>query len=207
MKYLICALLAVCISCEKKPASTAISKAPKKALEASNENSIDTAKSRIEWVGRKVTGEHSGLISIKSGKLQFKDGHLSGGEFVVDMTTISCTDIKDPKSRQSLVSHLKNDDFFSTDKFPEASLKITHAMLGKGVYDVVADLTIKGKTHPVTFQANLPRTENGTKKISGEIIFDRTLYDVRYNSGKFFESLGDKLIYDDIELRVELTLF
>ena len=42
--------------------------------------------------------------------------------------------------------------------------------------------------------------------INSNLTFDRTKYDVRYRSGNFFQNLGDKLIYDDIELEVSLAL-
>lgn len=205
---LLAALLATSfISCTKKQKDSAQKPQVSTAKDIAGEVSVDLAKSKIEWIGRKITEDHRGFVSLKSGKLNFENSHLQGGEFVIDMNSITCSDIESPDLNKKIVAHLKNDDFFSTDKFPEASLKITHVMLGKGLYDIVADLTIKGKTHPVTFQADLVQSNQGQKKITGKIIFDRTLYDVRYNSGKFFESLGDRLIYDDVELRVELALF
>jgi len=60
-------------------------------------------------------------------------------------------------------------------------------------------LTIKGITHPVEFEAK--QTGN---KFSAVISVDRTLYNVRYGSGKFFSNLGDNMISDEFTLEVEL---
>ena len=37
---------------------------------------VDAAKSTINWVGKKVTGEHSGNITLKEGTLIFKGKKL-----------------------------------------------------------------------------------------------------------------------------------
>lgn len=163
-------------------------------------SNIDVEKSTIEWTGKKVTGKHTGNVDIKSGELEFENGRLSGGKFVIDMTSITNTDMEGNMS-DKLVGHLKSDDFFSVATYPEAMLEITKVSgAGNGNYNVTADLTIKGKTHPVTFEV----TENGNTYTSS-ITVDRTLYDVRYGSGKFFEGLGDKMIYDDFTLDVSLV--
>ena len=78
--------------------------------------------STLTWV-RKVTGSHEGTIVLKSGYLTLDNNDLVGGEFVIDMTTIVCTDLSG-KGKAGIESHLKSDDFFSVDKFPTASLTI-----------------------------------------------------------------------------------
>lgn len=52
-----------------------------------------------------------------------------------------------------------------------------------------------------------------TESKSGEVItymapisFDRSLYDVRFGSGKFFSNLGDNAINDEIMLNVKLVV-
>ena len=67
-------------------------------------------------------------------------------------------------------------------------------------YQVTADLTIKGKTAPVSFDA-VATKESATAKVT----FDRTKYDIKYGSGKFFQGLGDKMINDEVQLDVTLT--
>jgi len=166
---------------------------------------VDTSASTLEWKATKVTGGHNGKVKIKSGSLNFKDSDLVGGEFVIDMTTISCDDIDNPEYNKKLVNHLKNDDFFSVDKFDTAKLVIKSARLGKGGhYDVEADLTIKGITKPVMFKANV-ENKSGGATATANVKFNRAHYDVKYNSGSFFKDLGDKLIHDDVEMTVKLS--
>ena len=60
-------------------------------------------------------------------------------------------------------------------------------------------LTIKDISHPVLFE--MSNTEDGW---NANLVFDRSKYNVKFRSGTFFENLGDKLIYDDIELKINL---
>ena len=166
---------------------------------AQSSKSIDVSKSSINWTGKKVTGSHTGTINISEGELEFNNGRLSGGSFTIDMATIVTTDLSgDMKGK--LEGHLKSDDFFGVETYPTAQLKITNVGPGEGGYSVTADLTIKGKTAPVTFLAKM---EGG--KATAEITVDRTNYDVRYGSGKFFDNLGDRMIYDNFDLVVQLV--
>ncbi|WP_335966185.1 YceI family protein [Galbibacter sp. PAP.153] len=161
---------------------------------------VDIEKSEVTWKGYKVTGSHEGTVALKSGELEFNGETLTGGNFAVDMTTIGSTDLSgDYKGK--LDGHLKSDDFFGVEKFPTATLKITNAKAnGKNSYEVTGDLTIKGKTNPVTFTMSVYENKaNATLKI------DRAKYDVRYGSGSFFDNLGDKTIYDEFDLVVDLA--
>ena len=87
------------------------------------EKKIDIKKSKIEWYGKKIGGEHSGVIQIKSGSLVMSGNKIISGEFIIDMNTIECTDLSG-RAKQSIESHLKDEDFFHVDKYPTSSLKI-----------------------------------------------------------------------------------
>lgn len=164
------------------------------------EKKVDVAKSKISWVGKKVTGQHEGTIKLSEGSLTFKKDALVNGNFTVDMTSITVTDLKAGEGKENLEGHLKNDDFFGTDKFPTA--KLVFKTIGKksnGVYAVTADLTIKGITNPVKFNINV-----GKDTATAALKVDRTKYDIKYKSGSVFEGLGDKAINDEFELAVDL---
>jgi len=164
---------------------------------------VDTAQSTINWVGKKVTGQHSGTMKLKEGSLDIKKGALTGGSFVIDMTSLNVTDL-DGGGKVKLEGHLSSDDFFGVATYPTASLKITDVKdTGAGTYDVTGDLTIKGITHPVMFSTLLSVNSLGASA-TAKIVVDRTKYDVKYRSGKFFDALGDKMIYDDFELNVNI---
>lgn len=165
---------------------------------------VKADQSNIAWTGHKVTGQHNGTIAIKDGSLNINDGILSGGSFTIDMTTISDLD-QQGEGKTKLEGHLKSDDFFGVATYPTATLKITKATAkGNGQYNITADLTIKGITNPVTFDASL-KTESNQLTATADIKVDRTLYNIRYGSGKFFDNLGDKAIYDEFDLNVKLV--
>ena len=168
---------------------------------ADNIYNIETAQSQITWTGREVsTSSHYGTLDFVSGNFEISNGAIVNGEFIVDMTSINNQDMEgDSKAR--LEGHLKSDDFFSVESYPTASISINSSeLISDGKWNVSADLSIKGFTHPVNFE--MISSEDGW---SANLVFDRSKYDVRFRSGSFFENLGDKLIYDDIELSINLT--
>nr|WP_294938877.1 YceI family protein [uncultured Flavobacterium sp.] len=161
---------------------------------------VDAAKSKIIWVGKKVTGEHSGVIDLKEGALVFNGKKLTGGTFTVDMKSITVTDLEAGKGKEKLEGHLKADDFFGSEKFPTSKL-VFKTITAKSIntYTVTADLTIKDITKPITFDIVVNKNVATTK-----LVIDRTKYDIKYASKSFFESIGDRAIYDDFELNVTL---
>ncbi|MBL4715626.1 MAG: YceI family protein [Bacteroidia bacterium] len=164
-------------------------------------HAVDTKSSTLEWKGSKVTGDnHVGDLQLKQGTIVTDDGNIMSVEIEIDMTTINDKDLTDPEWNAKLVGHLKSDDFFSVDKYPTASFKSTGTSVKDGKTHVTGNLTIKGQSHPVTILATF-KNEDGILTVSGKFKFDRSKYDVRYGSGSFFEDLGDKLIYDDIEMK------
>ena len=165
---------------------------------------VNTTESTIAWTAKKVTGKHNGTITIKEGHLDINDGFLTGGSFVIDMTSITVTDLQGG-GKAKLEGHLKSDDFFGVETFPTATLVITEAKAkGDGNYDIKADLTIKGITNPIEFSA-IVKTDGNLIKATADIKVDRTLYNIRYGSDKFFNDLGDSMIYDEFELAVRLV--
>jgi len=155
--------------------------------------------SALTWVGSKVTGSHEGTIELKSGYLTLDNNDLVGGEFVIDMTTIVCTDLSG-KGKASIEGHLKSDDFFSVDNFPTASLTILSVKKkGLGQYQVNANITIKGMTQEIMFDAEIKE-----KTAKAKLVIDRTEFGIIYKSGNFFEELADKAIYDEFKLSIEL---
>jgi len=167
---------------------------------------IDLKQSKLEWTGKKLGGEHYGEIQLTSGYLTFTRKKLTGGTFEMDMASITCIDITDQKSNKRLVDHLKSEDFFSATRFPKSSFTITKVESKSATeYLVTGDLTIKGKTNPITFTAMINSMSNQTIA-EATLVFDRSKYDVKFGSQSFFENLGDKLVYDDVDMTIKLIL-
>lgn len=160
----------------------------------------NTAKSEIKWTGKKVTGEHFGKVELKNGQFSLENNKVSEGKFVIDMTSITCDDLEG-EWNEKLVGHLKSDDFFGVDNHPEATLVVNSSSKWKNDKATLkGDLTIKGITKPIEFEAS----KNGNQ-FTAVLTIDRTLYNVRYGSGKFFDNLGDKTIYDDFTIEVNMV--
>jgi polyisoprenoid-binding protein YceI len=162
---------------------------------------VDVSKSTVKWVGKKVTGEHSGTIAIKQGSLVFKGAKLAGGKFVIDMTKIVVTDLQAGQGKEDLEKHLNADDFFGVKKFSTSTLVFkTIADKGNGVYTITADMTIKSITKPVVFDMTV-----AGNTATANVVVNRTEYDIKYGSGTFFQNLGDKTISDNFDLNVSLS--
>ena len=157
-------------------------------------------ESSLVWTGREVsTSSHYGSINFTSGQFEIADGLISQGEFLVDMTSINVQDLTGG-SKERLEGHLRSDDFFSVESFPTAHLYISSSeVVSNGKWMVNGFLTIKDISHPVMFE--MANTNDGW---NANLVFDRSKYNVKFRSGTFFENLGDKLIYDDIELKINL---
>ncbi len=174
---------------------------------------LDPAASVIKWEGSKklVKSAHYGTVQLKAGEVQMTGDALTGGTFEIDMASIHSEDLANaPKDKAKLEGHLKNDDFFAVDKHPTATFRITNvkplkaAKIGEPTHEITGDLTIKGKTNSVTFPAVVASVA-GKTEAKAKIVIDRTKWDVRYGSGKFFDNLGDKVINDDIKFDVSLV--
>lgn len=168
---------------------------------AQSKMNADTEKTNLLWLGEKVTGEHHGTIKLKSGWLNWQDNKVVSGEFLIDMASL-----KDAESSEKLEGHLKSDDFFGVTKFPTAKLVITGSTpFEKGSGVVKGTLTIKDMTNPIEFKSTMQKKDDGVW-FYANIVIDRTKYNVRYGSGSFFDNLGDKTIFDDFKLKVNLLV-
>ena len=172
---------------------------------------IDLAESRVEWVGRNLLSKHNGAVAIKSGKLQFNQGELRSGEFVLDMHAIVCHDLAGDQLHDVLITHLQSDDFFDVEVYPESRFAITSAEAmpratpGAPNLKVHGELTLKNVTLPIEFLATAGMTPEGKAAAQASPTIDRTLWNVIYGSGKYFRNLGGHLVNDLIELQFRIV--
>ena len=167
---------------------------------------LDRKSSKIVWEGKKVIGgSHEGLIDAKSGSLVIKKNKPVSGELVIDLNSLTCTDIEDKEYNGKLLGHLKSPDFFDTKKFPEAKFMISKIIAkGNSSYLVRGKLTIKGITKPAEFNATIIQSEQQTSA-RGLLIVDRSQFDVKYGSNSFFDDLKDKAIDDNFYIDFDLV--
>ena len=181
------------------------------AFSQSSTYTVSSSESSMRWTGYYLFsfGEHSGTIVVSKGLLMFTADQLTGGSFEINMHSLQDTDLKADDGGNDLTDHLKSDDFFSVDKFPVAYFEITKAEKIKDAqpnqpnYDVTGTLTLKGVKNTLVFPA-LISSQGNSLTASARFKFDRTKWNVQYNSGKFFSEIGDGAISDAIGIELNL---
>jgi polyisoprenoid-binding protein YceI len=161
--------------------------------------SVENDRSTISWSAKKVLGGHVGTVKITSGTLVYDGKGLKGGSFVMDLANLT-------SDSERLTTHLKNDDFFSVDKYPTSKFDITKVSpAGTDRVNITGNLTIKGITHPITFPASVKQQKGIIVAVASGVKVDRTKYDIKYRSKNFFGDIGDKAIEDEFELNINLS--
>lgn len=154
-------------------------------------------KSRLEWKATKVGGGHEGIVKIKSGNFSTDGTQIVSGDFVVDMSTIEVTDTESKK----LERHLRSQDFFYIEKYPEAKLKVTSSEPIDAEHQKLSGvITIVGKSVPITIEATLLGQTDNYVSYKTTFKIDRTKFGIDYRS-----SLGDAFIMDDFEITAKIT--
>src|SRR5690606_12315801 len=149
----------------------------------------------------KVTGEHTGTVDIKEGSLFVNEGKLTGGNFVLDLTTINTTDLEG-EWKDKLDGHLKNEDFFAVDKYPNASFQVTSVeedATEAGKLKISGNLTIKDITKNISFDAKVTESTDSSVKVESDFNIAREDWGVNY------EGKQDDLISKEINFKVSLV--
>lgn len=163
---------------------------------------IDTKESVVAWTGSSVKGKHDGYAYISKGELKIENAQLMGGTVEIEMNK---TEGPGHDRDNNLINNLKGPDFFDVKKFPFSTFAITRVeSINVEDKEITGNLTIKGITHPVTFPARI-EVKDGIVKANSKLVIDRTLWNVRYRSGKFFDNLKDQAISDSIEFNIKIV--
>ncbi|RIV20572.1 YceI family protein [Fibrisoma montanum] len=169
---------------------------------------VDTEQSSLTWNAKKVGGEHTGTLKLAKGQLTAEGNKLTAGNFMIDMTTIVDTDITNPSGNKRLTDHLKSEDFFSVEKNPTATFKITKvtpvagAKAGEPTHTVTGDLSIKGTTKSISFPAAVNVSGNRVEA-TGTATVNRLDYDIKYRAA-IIGTAADKIIDDTFTLNIKL---
>ncbi|MEZ5195615.1 MAG: YceI family protein [Bacteroidales bacterium] len=217
INYLYIALIGIILSAcggpEGEKAETSDAKDVKSVEGEKTNFEINTTASIVEWKGTKPTGEHVGTVNITKGKILVQDGNIVAGKFTMDMASIVNKDLEDAEWNKKLVDHLKSPDFFNTAEFPQATFELTEIKEYSGealedgsmpTHSITGNLTIKGISKSITFPAMVKMSNTQISATTPEFLIDRTDWDIKYQSRKFFEDLKDKFIYDEIGLKLSI---
>jgi rhodanese-related sulfurtransferase len=172
---------------------------------------VDQTASLGEWMGRNLYNRHLGTVRLGPGYIEVRDGRLTGGYFTVDMTSLGCTDIPDPGLSGRLIAHLKSEDFFSVEQYPQAKFEITQMEYRAGVrsdepnYEIKGNFTLRGVTKPLEFAAVVARKGDGSFTAQALLDLDRTWWGANYGSAKFFGRLGQHLVNDEFHLHLKVV--
>ncbi|APZ46411.1 polyisoprenoid-binding protein [Polaribacter reichenbachii] len=198
----VASVLTACKSEKKEKVAT--EEAKEVVVNVSELNNVDTEASVLTWKGTKPGGAHDGTVALKSGGLLLEDGALKGGEFVVDLTTITNSDMKGSGGAAKLEGHLKNADFFDVEVYSTSTFVITNVEPKEGKLHVTGNLQIKDVTKSITIPATVT-TEGGVTTFKSETFnVNRADFNVKYGSKSFFDNLKDKFIDDMMELSFEV---
>ena len=195
---------------DKAPeANTSDAEAAAVSESTSQKYTVNTAESTIHWKGFKPTGTHTGTVNIDTGVFNTDDGKLQSGNFNIDMTTITVTDLESGDGKENLEAHLKGPvegkegDFFNVTKFPDAAFSITGTeAIAAGKTRLSGNLSMKGQKHNISFPVTITNEGDMMTIESEPFTIDRTVWGINFKSKSVFDDLGDKFINDDMELKI-----
>ncbi|MCS7084519.1 MAG: YceI family protein [Bacteroidia bacterium] len=201
-------LLTACANEGQKEAKTQEGAAKADTQAATLSVKVDTAASVIKWIGRKgiagvKVGQHNGTVRLSGGSLKLNGNKVVGGEFTIDMQTITDLDLKGPE-KAKLENHLRDTDFFLAKQYPTAKFEITsitEAPSDSATHIVKGNLTIRDKTNNIEFPARINVSPTGTVSANAKFAIDRTRWGIVYGNDK---NLGDKFIHPNIDLEINL---
>ncbi len=170
---------------------------------------LDANASTIEWSGRKPTKTHTGIIKIASGSFNIsEDNAIEGGDFILDMRSITVTDLDPGDGKENLEGHLKGTvvgkegDFFDTNNFPEGIFEVTGVKMADGKSWLQGNLTLKDVTKNIEFPINVSFEGNKIILQSEPFTLNRTHWGLNFGSKSVVDNLVDKFINDDMEITV-----
>jgi len=213
------AIATTAVACNNAPeadveATDAVEVEEKEATETTSTYQVTTEGDEIHWVGFKTYAdtEHNGTIQVKEGKLMAENGDLTGGMFVIDMTSIENEDLPEEGdyNKAKLVGHLQSEDFFYTEEYPEATFEITNVETAPegnekdATHMISGNLTMRGNTKNITIPANVEMNDNMVQLTTPEFVIDRTNWEVMYGSNELEGLAKEQLIDNSIKLEVDL---
>ena len=167
------------------------------------------ANSVVSWQGNKLVGDsHTGTLDVTEGSLTVAGDQITGGEFVIDMNSLENTDLDEDSGKADLEGHLKSDDFFKTEQYPTATFTVVSAEPVTGqegiTHELKGNLKMLDVTKSITIPANVTMDGDKIVATTPEFEINRTDWGVQYGSGSIAGLAQDKIINDEVQLKIEL---
>lgn len=173
---------------------------------------LNKGQSQFIWQASRLSPANyinKGTIEFKAGEFILNESKITAGYFIFDMASLKVIEMNIADSKIDLTNHLKSKDFLAVDDYPLAEIIIKEGVLSDKddaglLYEIKADLTIKGITQEIDFLAML-YTLNEKAKVDASLSIDRTLWNIRYGSANFFDLLADQTINDEVKIDINLV--
>jgi polyisoprenoid-binding protein YceI len=148
--------------------------------------------SSIEWVGAKVTSDHTGGFKALSGHAVVADGTVKNATVTIDVSSIY-------SDHPKLTTHLLSDDFFDVSKFTTTTFEITEVATAEGgPSTVTGTLDLHGIQKTISFPATV-KTTDSSATISAEFTL------LRKDFGMTYPGKSDNLIRDEVLVKGTLS--
>jgi polyisoprenoid-binding protein YceI len=154
-------------------------------------------KSSINFVGAKVTRDHTGQFKTFDGSIEYVNAQPSKISFDIDLNSIE-TD------SPQLTEHLKSPDFFNVAQYPKAtftstSLEAAPAGSPAGTTHLLrGTLDLHGVQKEVSIPVKAEQTADGVRATSEFTIN-------RHDWGISYKGMADDLIKDNVLIRLDLA--
>lgn len=189
------ALISACAADPSKDAPKAIVENAASPAASAGDNkgedlAIDITKSRLAFVGSKVTGSENGSFREFSGTVHLVDGKPESSRVAVDIQVTSVV-----TDSSGLSDHLKTADFFDVQRFPKAaftSSEIKPSGDGAGNYLVTGVLDLHGIRKTITFPAKINVSPDAVT-VDSEFFINRRDFGIAY-AGKTNDLIRDKVV-------------
>jgi len=164
---------------------------------------VDASHSNVKFtVSHLVVSEVEGNFKVYNGSIVSPNADFQGAtiNFAVDVTSINT----DNEGRDK---HLKGDDFFNAEKYPQMTFKSVSFKKVKGnEYELIGDLTIRDVTKRVKFKVTYGGTVKdpwGNTKAGFKAVttIDRLAYGLKWNT---LTEAGGAVVGKDVEIRLNL---
>ncbi len=211
--FVIPVIASLVFACNPKGAEEAKTGEAKKVGAASGDvYELAVDGSTVHWRGTKPGGEHVGVVDVTEGEIMVDNGKVTGGNITIDLTTIENHDLEGDMNAR-LVGHLKSEDFFYTEEYPNAvfqiiSTEMTDDLAPEGgiqpTHEITGNLTMRGVTKSITFPAAIIVTNSKVEAKTNEFAINRTLWGVNFKSKTVFAEFKDDFIGDMINLKFDV---
>lgn len=157
---------------------------------------IDTAASKLNWTGSKVTKVHQGGFKTFKGTVTLVDGAAEKSKVEIEIDVDSIWTDSD-----RLIGHLKSPDFFDVKSHPKATFSTTSIAAGGAegaTHTVKGNLMLHGVTKEISFPATITLEE---KQVTAKARFSLN----RQDFGVAYKGAPDDLVRDDVLVEWEVT--